>query len=69
MKNYAPVTDEMMLHPSNNDWLMHSSSSRAPTGYSGGGPEQKPTTMLSGEINRPTRGHGVFVFALPKAGE
>jgi alcohol dehydrogenase (cytochrome c) len=41
-----------------------------PTGYNGGSPEQKPTVMLSGEINRPTLGHGVYVFALPKtAGE
>src|SRR5580704_14228205 len=23
VKNYTPVTDEMMLHPSDNDWLMH----------------------------------------------
>ena len=37
-----------------------------PTGYNGGSPEQKPTVMLSGEINRPTLGHGVYVFALPK---
>jgi alcohol dehydrogenase (cytochrome c) len=37
-----------------------------PTGYNGGSPEQKPTVMLSGEINRPTIGHGVYVFALPK---
>ena len=40
-----------------------------PTGYNGGSPEQKPTVMLSGEINRPTLGHGVYVFALPKPGE
>jgi alcohol dehydrogenase (cytochrome c) len=40
-----------------------------PTGYNGGSPEQKPTVMLSGEINRPTIGHGVYVFALPKATE
>ena len=38
-----------------------------PTGYNGGSPEQKPTVMLSGELNRPTIGHGVYVFALPKA--
>ncbi len=38
-----------------------------PTGYNGGSPEQKPTTMLRGEIQRPTLGHGVFVFGLPKA--
>jgi alcohol dehydrogenase (cytochrome c) len=37
-----------------------------PTGYNGGSPEQKPTVMLSGEIKRPTLGHGVYVFALPK---
>jgi alcohol dehydrogenase (cytochrome c) len=37
-----------------------------PTGYNGGSPEQKPTTMLRGEISRPTLGHGVYVFALPK---
>jgi alcohol dehydrogenase (cytochrome c) len=38
-----------------------------PTGYNGGSPEQKPTVMLGSEINRPTIGHGVYVFALPKA--
>jgi alcohol dehydrogenase (cytochrome c) len=37
-----------------------------PTGYNGGSPEQKPTTMLRGELNRPMLGHGVYVFALPK---
>jgi alcohol dehydrogenase (cytochrome c) len=37
-----------------------------PTGYNGGSPEQKPTTMLRGEIQRPTFGHGVYVFGLPK---
>ncbi len=37
-----------------------------PTGYNGGSPEQKPTTMLRGEVQRPTIGHGVYVFALPK---
>jgi alcohol dehydrogenase (cytochrome c) len=37
-----------------------------PTGYNGGSPEQKPTTMLRGEIQRPLLGHGVYVFALPK---
>lgn len=37
-----------------------------PTGYNGGSPEQKPTTMLRGEIQRPTIGHGVYVFGLPK---
>ncbi|HEV3214615.1 MAG TPA: PQQ-binding-like beta-propeller repeat protein [Vicinamibacterales bacterium] len=38
-----------------------------PTGYNGGSPEQKPTTMLRGELNRPLIGHGVYVFGLPKA--
>src|SRR5262249_54131346 len=38
-----------------------------PTGYNGGSPEQKPTTMLRGEVNRPTFGHGVYVFGLPRA--
>jgi alcohol dehydrogenase (cytochrome c) len=38
-----------------------------PTGYNGGSPQQKPNTMLRGEVNRPTIGHGVFVFGLPKA--
>ena len=37
-----------------------------PTGYNGGSPEGKPTTMLRGEIQRPTIGHGVYVFGLPK---
>lgn len=37
-----------------------------PTGYNGGSPEVKPTTMLRGEIQRPTIGHGVYVFGLPK---
>jgi alcohol dehydrogenase (cytochrome c) len=37
-----------------------------PTGYNGGSPEQKPTTMLRDEIQRPTIGHGVYVFGLPK---
>src|SRR4029077_12874450 len=23
VKNYTPVTDEMLTHPSENDWLMH----------------------------------------------
>jgi len=40
-----------------------------PTGYNGGSPEQKPTTMLRGEIQRPTIGHGVYVFGLPKAAQ
>ncbi|MEO5740584.1 MAG: PQQ-binding-like beta-propeller repeat protein [Vicinamibacterales bacterium] len=38
-----------------------------PTGYNGGSPEQKPTTMLRGEVQRPTIGHGVYVFGLPRA--
>ena len=38
-----------------------------PTGYNGGSPQQKPNTMLRGEVNRPTIGHGVYVFGLPKA--
>lgn len=37
-----------------------------PTGYNGGSPQGKPSTMLRGEIQRPTIGHGVYVFALPK---
>ncbi len=38
-----------------------------PTGYNGGSPEQKPTTMLRGEVSRPMLGHGVYVFALPQS--
>lgn len=38
-----------------------------PTGYNGGSPQGKPSTMLRGEVNRPTIGHGVYVFGLPKA--
>lgn len=38
-----------------------------PTGYNGGSPEQKPTTMLTGELNRPSTGHAVYVFALPQS--
>jgi len=37
-----------------------------PTGYNGGSPQGKPTTMLRGEVQRPTIGHGVYVFGLPK---
>jgi alcohol dehydrogenase (cytochrome c) len=37
-----------------------------PTGYNGGSPEGKPTTMLRGEVHRPTIGHGVYVFGLPR---
>lgn len=39
-----------------------------PTGYNGGSPQGKPNTMLRGEVERPTIGHGVYVFGLPKAG-
>jgi alcohol dehydrogenase (cytochrome c) len=38
-----------------------------PTGYNGGSPQGKPNTMLRGEIERPSIGHGVYVFGLPKA--
>jgi alcohol dehydrogenase (cytochrome c) len=37
-----------------------------PTGYNGGSPEVRPITMLRFERNRPTTGHAVYVFALPK---
>ena len=37
-----------------------------PTGYNGGSPEVRPVTMLAFEKNRPTTGHAVYVFALPK---
>jgi alcohol dehydrogenase (cytochrome c) len=37
-----------------------------PTGYNGGSPQGKPNTMLRGEVQRPTIGHGVYVFGLPK---
>lgn len=37
-----------------------------PTGYNGGSPQQRSTMLLSGELNRPTTGHAVYVFALPK---
>lgn len=37
-----------------------------PTGYNGGSPEARPITMLRFERNRPTTGHAVYVFALPK---
>ncbi len=40
-----------------------------PTGYNGGSPQGKPNTMLRGEIERPTIGHGVYVFGLPKSRE
>jgi alcohol dehydrogenase (cytochrome c) len=35
------------------------------TGTQGGSPEGKPQTMLRGEINRPSNGQAVYVFALP----
>ena len=38
-----------------------------PTGYNGGSPEVRPVTMLAYERNRPSSGHAVYVFALPKA--
>lgn len=38
-----------------------------PTGYNGGSPEVRPVTMLAYERNRPSYGHAVYVFALPKA--
>jgi alcohol dehydrogenase (cytochrome c) len=37
-----------------------------PTGYNGGSPQQRPTSMLAGELFRPMTGHAVYVFALPK---
>jgi alcohol dehydrogenase (cytochrome c) len=37
-----------------------------PTGYNGGSPEVRPVTMLAFERNRPSAGHAVYVFALPK---
>lgn len=36
------------------------------TGTQGGSPEQKPQLMLKGEVNRPSNGQAVYVFALPK---
>jgi alcohol dehydrogenase (cytochrome c) len=36
------------------------------TGYNGGSPQQRPTSMLAGELFRPMTGHAVYVFALPK---
>jgi alcohol dehydrogenase (cytochrome c) len=38
-----------------------------PTGYNGGSPEIRPSTMFAFERNRPLVGHAVYVFALPKA--
>jgi len=37
-----------------------------PTGYNGGSPELRPSTMFAFERNRPLVGHAVYVFALPK---
>ena len=36
------------------------------TGTEGGSPEKKPSLMLRGEVNRPSNGQAVYVFALPK---
>ncbi len=36
------------------------------TGYNGGSPQGKPSTMLRGEVQRAMIGHGVYVFGLPK---
>jgi alcohol dehydrogenase (cytochrome c) len=38
-----------------------------PTGYNGGSPQVRPASMFAFERNRPTVGHAVYVFALPKA--
>jgi alcohol dehydrogenase (cytochrome c) len=38
-----------------------------PTGYNGGSPELRPSTMFAFERNRPLVGHAVYVFALPKS--
>jgi alcohol dehydrogenase (cytochrome c) len=38
-----------------------------PTGYNGGSPELRPSTMFAFERNRPLVGHAVYVFALPSA--
>ena len=37
-----------------------------PTGYNGGSPQLRPSTMFAFERNRPLVGHAVYVFALPK---
>ena len=37
-----------------------------PTGYNGGSPEIRPSSMFAFERNRPLVGHAVYVFALPK---
>ncbi len=38
-----------------------------PTGYNGGSPQLRPSTMFAFERNRPLVGHAVYIFALPKA--
>jgi alcohol dehydrogenase (cytochrome c) len=38
-----------------------------PTGYNGGSPEIRPSSMLAFERNRPLVGHAIYVFALPSA--
>ena len=38
-----------------------------PTGYNGGSPQVRPSSMFAFERNRPMVGHAVYVFALPKA--
>jgi alcohol dehydrogenase (cytochrome c) len=38
-----------------------------PTGYNGGSPEIRPSSMFAFERNRPLVGHAVYVFALPSA--
>jgi alcohol dehydrogenase (cytochrome c) len=37
-----------------------------PTGYNGGSPQLRPSSMFAFERNRPLVGHAVYVFALPK---
>jgi len=37
-----------------------------PTGYNGGSPQIRPSSMFAFERNRPLVGHAVYVFALPK---
>jgi hypothetical protein len=37
-----------------------------PTGYNGGSPQVRPSSMFAFERNRPMVGHAVYVFALPK---
>jgi alcohol dehydrogenase (cytochrome c) len=37
-----------------------------PTGYDGGSPQVRPSSMLAFERNRPMVGHAVYVFALPE---